>query len=68
MNDLQKKLQVIQNENLALYDEATTLRQQKNAKEKPTVLCLKFRMSGDKQGKNTTFDGKNGIGCFVQFL
>ena len=25
-------------------------------------------MSGDKQGKNTTFDGKNGIGCFVQFL
>ncbi|KAK8890388.1 hypothetical protein M9Y10_035164 [Tritrichomonas musculus] len=33
MNDLQEELQVIQNENLALYDEATTLRQQKNTKE-----------------------------------
>ena len=33
MNELQKQLQIIQNENLALYDEATTLRQQKNNKE-----------------------------------
>lgn len=33
MNELQQQLQSIQNENLALYDEATTLRQQKNNKE-----------------------------------
>lgn len=33
MNELQEQLQIIQNENLALYDEATTLRQQKNNKE-----------------------------------
>lgn len=54
MNELQEELKYTQNENLTLYDEVTTLRQQKNAKEnREAEDDLSVNANNDKTGNNT---------------